>query len=91
MRALQGDDPNTLKLVATPKHLAVHSGPEAGRHKFDVHPSERDLRETYLPAFEACIREGKAASVMGAYNRLNGEPCCASPALLEDRAPGVGV
>lgn len=83
VRALQGDDPNTLKLVATPKHLAVHSGPEAGRHKFDVHPSERDLRETYLPAFEACIREGKAASVMGAYNRLNGEPCCASPALLE--------
>jgi beta-glucosidase len=83
VRGLQGDDPETLKLVATPKHLAVHSGPEPERHHFDARIGERDLRETYLPAFEACVREGKAASVMGAYNRLNGEPCCASPALLE--------
>jgi beta-glucosidase len=83
VQGLQGDDPTYLKLVATPKHFAVHSGPEANRHEFDAHVSERDLRETYLPAFEACIVEGKAASVMGAYNRVNGEPCCASPTLLQ--------
>ena len=83
VRGLQGDHPEYLKLVATPKHFAVHSGPESGRHHFDARVGERDLRETYLPAFEACVREGKAASVMGAYNRLNGEPCCASPTLLE--------
>ena len=83
VRGMQGDDPDYLKLVATPKHFAVHSGPESGRHAFDVYPGERDVRETYLPAFEACIREGGAASIMGAYNRLNGEPCCASPALLQ--------
>jgi beta-glucosidase len=83
VKGLQGDDPHYLKLVATPKHFAVHSGPELNRHEFDAHVGERDLRETYLPAFEACVREGKAASVMGAYNRLNGEPCCASPTLLE--------
>jgi beta-glucosidase len=83
VRGMQGDDPRYLKLVATPKHLAAHSGPELNRHQFDVRPSERDLRETYLPAFEACLLEGKAVSVMGAYSRLNGEPCCASPALLQ--------
>lgn len=83
VRGMQGDDPDYLKLIATPKHFAVHSGPESSRHAFDVHPGERDLRETYLPAFEACIREGGAASIMGAYNRLNGEPCCASPFLLQ--------
>jgi beta-glucosidase len=87
VKGLQGDDATEagryLKLVATPKHFAVHSGPELGRHHFDARVSERDLRETYLPAFEACVREGKAASVMGAYSRLNGEPCCASPTLLE--------
>lgn len=82
VKGLQGDDPTYLKVVATPKHFAVHSGPEHARAHFDVQPSERDLRETYLPAFEACVREGGAASVMGAYNRLNGEPCCASPRLL---------
>jgi beta-glucosidase len=83
VQGLQGDHPNWLKLVATPKHFAVHSGPESGRHHFDARVSERDLRETYLPAFEACVVEGKAASVMGAYNRINGEACCASPTLLE--------
>ena len=82
VRGLQGDHPDYLKLVATPKHFAAHSGPELDRHHFDARVSERDLRETYLPAFEACVREGKAASVMGAYSRLNGEPCCASPSLL---------
>ncbi len=84
VKGLQGDDPSCLKTAATPKHLAAHSGPEATRHEFDARPTDRDLLETYLPAFEACLREGKAASVMGAYNRLNGEPCCASPALLRD-------
>ena len=83
VRGLQGDDGETLKAAATPKHFAVHSGPESDRHRLDVRVSERDLRETYLPAFEACVVEGQAASVMGAYNRLNGEPCCASPTLLQ--------
>lgn len=83
VKGLQGDDPQYLKVVATPKHFAVHSGPENTRAYFDVYPSERDLWETYLPAFEACVREGKAASVMGAYNRLNGDPCCASIPLLQ--------
>ncbi len=82
VKGLQGDDPEHLKLVATPKHFAVHSGPESLRHEFDARVDARDLRETYLPAFEACVREGGAASVMGAYNRINGEPCCASPTLL---------
>jgi len=83
VKGLQGDDPTHLKLVATPKHFAVHSGPEALRHSFDARVSEKDLRETYLAAFKECVVEGRAASVMGAYNRTNGEPCCASPTLLE--------
>ncbi|MDW8064876.1 MAG: glycoside hydrolase family 3 N-terminal domain-containing protein, partial [Anaerolineae bacterium] len=83
VQGLQGDDPYYLKVIATPKHFAVHSGPEPLRHRFDARVSMRDLRETYLFAFEACVKEGKAASVMGAYNRVNGEPCCASPFLLE--------
>ncbi len=83
IRGLQGDNPEYLKLVATPKHFAVHSGPESERHRFDAQVNTRDLRETYLPAFEACVKVGGAASVMGAYNRTNGEPCCASPTLLE--------
>jgi beta-glucosidase len=83
VKGLQGDDPRYLKVVATPKHYAVHSGPELDRHRFDALASERDMRETYLPAFEACVKEAQAVSVMGAYNRTNGEPCCASPTLLE--------
>ncbi|MEA3344688.1 MAG: glycoside hydrolase family 3 C-terminal domain-containing protein [Chloroflexota bacterium] len=83
VKGLQGDDPHYLKVVATPKHYAVHSGPEPKRHHFDARVDERDLRETYLPAFEACVKEANASSVMGAYNRTNGEPCCASPTLLE--------
>jgi beta-glucosidase len=79
---LQGDDPVFLKLVATPKHFAVHSGPESERHRFDVRVSPKDMRETYLPAFKECVQEGRAASVMGAYNRTNGEPCSASRSLL---------
>ena len=84
VKGLQGDDPKYLKLVATAKHFAVHSGPEADRHRFDVYPSERDLYETYLPAFRALVQEGGAHSVMGAYNRVNGESASASPRLLQD-------
>jgi beta-glucosidase len=80
---LQGDDPKYLKLVATPKHYAVHSGPEGLRHSFNAVVSLKDLRETYLPAFHACVTEAKAHSVMAAYNRTNGEPCSGSPTLLQ--------
>jgi beta-glucosidase len=83
VRGLQGDDSRYLKLAATAKHFAVHSGPETERHHFDARVSERDLHETYLPAFEACVIEAGVTSVMGAYNRTNGEPCCASKMLLE--------
>lgn len=83
VKGLQGDDPDYLKLVATPKHFAVHSGPESTRHEVDVRISPQDLHEFYLFPFEASVREGRAASIMGAYNRLNGEPCCASATLLK--------
>lgn len=83
IRGLQGDDPRFLKTVATPKHFAVHSGPEPKRHHFDAQVEDWELRDFYLFAFEACIREAKAASIMGAYNRVNGEPACSSPTLLE--------
>ncbi len=89
VRGLQGDDPRHLKLVATPKHFAVHSGPEALRHGFDARVSLRDLHETYLPAFRACIVEAKAASIMPAYNRTNGEACAASPKLLGEILRGA--
>jgi beta-glucosidase len=82
VKALQGDDPTYWKTVATAKHYLVHSGPEADRHTFDVSPSERDLHETYLPAFKALVQEAKVASVMGAYNRVNGESASASPRFL---------
>jgi beta-glucosidase len=84
VKAMQGDDPKYRKVDATAKHFAVHSGPEHNRHVFDVHPSERDLWETYLPAFRALVQEGGAASVMGAYNRLNGESASGSHWLLTD-------
>jgi beta-glucosidase len=83
VKGLQGEDPVYLKLVATPKHYAVHSGPEPERHRFDAVVDERVKRDTYLPAFEACVKEGGAVSIMGAYNRVNGEPACASPTLLQ--------
>ncbi|WP_202845658.1 glycoside hydrolase family 3 protein [Luteimonas saliphila] len=72
------------KLDATAKHFAVHSGPEADRHTFDVHPSRRDLWETYLPAFEALVTEGQVQAVMGAYNRVYGESASGSPFLTQD-------
>ena len=84
VQGLQGDDPHYLKVVATPKHFAAHSGPEPERHRFNAQVDERDLRETYLPAFEACVREGKAFAVMGAYSRLNGEACSANHKLLDE-------
>jgi beta-glucosidase len=79
---LQGTDPNYFKTIATPKHFAVHSGPESTRHSVNVEASRHDMEETYLPAFRAAILEGKAESLMCAYNRLNGEPACANSALL---------
>ncbi|MGD8869488.1 MAG: glycoside hydrolase family 3 C-terminal domain-containing protein, partial [Gemmatimonadales bacterium] len=82
VKGLQGDDPHYLKTVATAKHYAVHSGPEPDRHTFNAVVDERDLRETYLPAFRAAVVEGGVGSVMCAYNRTLGEPCCASDLLL---------
>ena len=79
---LQGDDPKYVKVMACAKHFTVHSGPEAERHRFNAVPSERDLYETYLPAFEAAVREGHVGSVMGAYNSVYDKPACANPFLL---------
>jgi beta-glucosidase len=84
IRGLQGDDPKYLKTVATAKHYAVHSGPESLRHTFDAVIDDRDLFDTYLPQFEDAIKDGGAASVMCAYNRVDGQAACASPKLLED-------
>ena len=83
IKGLQGDDPKYLKLVATPKHYVVHSGPEKDRHHFNAIVNKKDLMETYMPHFKECIVEAKAESIMGAYNRTNGELCCASPTYLE--------
>ena len=80
IHGMQGDDSKYLKTVATVKHFAVHSGPEPSRHTFDAVVSERDLRESYLPHFEAGIREGGAFSLMCAYNRIDGSPACAGAA-----------
>jgi beta-glucosidase len=84
IKGLQGDDPRYLKVAACAKHYAVHSGPENIRHHFDAVVSDKDLWETYLPAFEASVKEAKVEIVMGAYNRTNGEPCCASTTLLDE-------
>ena len=81
---LQGHDEDYLKAAACAKHFAVHSGPESVRHEFNAEVSEQDLRETYLPAFKACVQEGKVEAVMGAYNRTNGAPCCGNSYLLQD-------
>lgn len=83
IKGLQGNDPKYLKVAACVKHFAVHSGPEAERHSFNALVSEKDLRETYLPAFKECVKEAKVEGVMGAYNRTNGEPCCGSATLLK--------
>ena len=83
VRGLQGRG-RYLKAAACAKHMAVHSGPERLRHEFDAHVSEKDLRETYLPAFEALVKEAGVEAVMGAYNRFEGEPCCGSKRLMVD-------
>ena len=80
IQGLQGDGP-VMKAAACAKHFCVHSGPEALRHEFNAIASVKDMEETYLPAFEACVKEGHVESVMGAYNRVNGEPACGSPFL----------
>ncbi len=84
IKGLQGDDPKYLKVVATAKHYAVHSGPESTRHTFDAVVDETDLRESYLPHFEAAVKEGGAYSVMCSYNSVDGQPACANPRLLQD-------
>jgi beta-glucosidase len=81
---MQGDDPKYLKVVSTPKHFAVHSGPEPLRHRFNVEVTPHDLEDTYLPAFRAAVTEGHAQSVMCAYNAIDGAPACASTLLLQD-------
>ena len=80
---LQGNDPKYLKVVATSKHFAVHSGPESTRHTVDVKASRHDMEDTYLPAFRATVIEGRVGSVMCAYNSLNGQPACANNDLLQ--------
>ena len=82
IRGLQGKG-KYLKTAACSKHFAVHSGPEALRHQFDARVNPKDLNETYLPAFKATVQEGEVESVMGAYNRVNGEPACGSETLLK--------
>ena len=81
---MQGTDPKYLKVVSTPKHYAVHSGPEPTRHRANVDVSAHDLEDTYLPAFRAAVTEGHAQSVMCAYNAVDGEPTCANTMLLRD-------
>jgi len=89
VRGLQGDDPKYFKTISTPKHYAVHSGPEPSRHTIDVKISLHDEEDTYLPAFRQAIVEGKADSVMCAYNSINGEPACANKFLLQDTLRGA--
>lgn len=83
VRGLQGDDPAHYRVIATAKHYAVHSGPEPSRHEVDVPVSKHDEEDTYLPAFRTLVTEAKVASVMCAYNRINGQPACASDFLLD--------
>ncbi len=83
VEGIQGDG-EYLHAAACAKHFAVHSGPEADRHRFDARVSQKDLWETYLPAFEKLVKEAEVEAVMGAYNRTNGEPCCGSKTLMRD-------
>ena len=83
VEGIQGDDKRYLQAIATPKHFAVHSGPEPLRHGFNVDPSPRDFNETYLPAFRRTVVEGHAHSIMCSYNAINGKPACANPELLQ--------
>jgi beta-glucosidase len=85
---MQGDDPRYYRAISTPKHFAVHSGPEPTRHTADVAVSKHDELDTYLPAFRAAVTEAKADSVMCAYNSINGQPACANQFLLQDQLRG---
>jgi beta-glucosidase len=85
---MQGDDPRYYRVISTPKHFAVHSGPEPTRHSADVTVSKHDELDTYLPAFRATVTEAKAGSVMCAYNSINGQPACANEFLLQDQLRG---
>lgn len=84
IKGMQGDDPKYLKVAATAKHFAVHSGPEKERHKFDARVGKRELWDTYLPHFELAVREAKVASFMAAYNAVDGKPASASDTLLDE-------
>ena len=84
INGIQGSDPKYYKAIATSKHFAVHNGPESTRHSFDAVVSEHDLRNSYLPAFEKTVKQSQVASVMCAYNRLYGEPCCGNSPLLNE-------
>jgi len=86
---LQGDDPKYFRVISTPKHFAVHSGPEPSRHTIDIQVSKHDMEDTYLPAFRAAVTEGKAESIMCAYNRVNGQPACGNTFLLQDTLRGA--
>jgi len=88
VKGMQGNDPKYLKTAACAKHYVVHSGPEALRHSFDAEPPMKDFMETYVPAFETLVKEGKVESVMCAYNRTFGKPCCGSSYLLNDLLRG---
>ncbi|MBC7587323.1 MAG: hypothetical protein H7178_03105, partial [Chitinophagaceae bacterium] len=83
VKGLQGNDSKYFKVIATAKHYAVHSGSEFNRHIFDANVSKEDMFNTYLPAFESLVKEGKVYSVMGAYNKVNGVPACANSFLLD--------
>ena len=83
VRGLQGTDAHYYRVIATPKHFAVHSGPESTRHKANIEPTPYDLESTYFPAFRATVVEGKADSLMCAYNAVDGEPACSSQMLLQ--------
>jgi beta-glucosidase len=85
---MQGDDPHYYRTISTPKHFAVHSGPEPARHSMDVRVSKHDELDTYLPAFRATVTEAKADSVMCAYNSINGQPACVNEFLLDDQLRG---
>ncbi|HVY81550.1 MAG TPA: glycoside hydrolase family 3 N-terminal domain-containing protein, partial [Steroidobacteraceae bacterium] len=85
VRGMQGPDPDHPNVIASPKHFAVHSGPESTRHEANVYVSPHDLEDTYLPAFRAAIVEARAGSIMCAYNRVNGQPACANDLLLKER------
>ena len=86
---MQGDDPHYFRVISTPKHFAVHSGPEPTRHFTDVDVSKHDELDTYTPAFRAAVVEGHAGSIMCAYNAINGQPACANEFLLQDTLRGA--